>query len=139
MAAGDMPIGLDGKMYYGDAGATPDTEATEVDDVNIKLSARLAEAIRRGKKFVTKKPSVLEAQLTFKIFVVEGDAFRVALRSAYMNKTRLAIYPTEEESGEGPNCDWYVTEFSEAQPNPDFLAHTVTCELTEELRDFSWA
>ena len=102
------------------------------------MSARTAEAVRRGKKFVTKKPTVLEAQLTFKLYNVEGDTFRAQIIAAWLNKTRLALYPKESSGGEGPDADWYITDVSEAQSNTEFEAHQVTAELTEELRDFVW-
>ena len=138
MAAGDMFIGLDGEFLQGTAGSTPSTEAENVDDVAVKLSSRTAEAVRRGKKFVTKKPTVLEAQLTFKIYVVEGDTFLDDIMSAWINKTRLALYGKQSTSGKGANGDWYITDVSDQQNNGEFISHTVTAELTEELRDFAW-
>ena len=56
MAAGDYRIGLDGKFFYGPSGSQASTEANNVRNVNLNLSARTAEAVRRGKKWVAKNP-----------------------------------------------------------------------------------
>jgi len=95
MAAGDYRIGLDGKFFHGPAGATATTEADNVRNVNLNLSKRTAEALRRGKQWVAKKPIATEATLEFEIFDIEGDAFLAAIRDAFMNDTRIALYPTD--------------------------------------------
>ena len=82
MAAGDYRIGLDGKFYHGPSGAQASTEADNVRNVNLNLSKRTAEAVRRGKKWVAKKPVVTEATLEFEIYDIEGDAFLGAVKSA---------------------------------------------------------
>jgi hypothetical protein len=138
MAAGDRRIGLDGVFYYGDAGSQADTEASNVDNVRVQLSARTAEAVERGKSFVTKKPTVLEPTLTFDVADKEGDAFVAALESAAYDKTRLALYPTDASSGKGLDADYYITEFSRSETNTQFITYSVTAVPTDESRDPVW-
>jgi len=138
MAAGDYRIGLDGKFYYGTAGNQASTEANNVRNVNLNLSKRTAEAVRRGKKWVAKKPVVTEASLEFEIFDIEGDAFLSAIKNAFMNDTRIALYPTDAASGEGLDADYYITNFSRNEANEDFITYSVTAEPTDEERDPAW-
>ncbi|HID74468.1 MAG TPA: hypothetical protein EYP56_00550, partial [Planctomycetaceae bacterium] len=88
MAAGDYRIGLDGKFLYGAAGSTATTEADNVRNVNLNLSKRVAEALRRGKKWVAKKTIATEAAVEFEILDIEGDAFLAQIKNAFMNNTK---------------------------------------------------
>jgi len=139
MAAGDYRIGLDGKFFYGAAGTTATTEADNVRNVNLNLSKRTAEALRRGKKWVAKKPIATEASLEFEIFDIEADAFLSTIKDAFMNDTKVALYPTDAASGEGLDADYYVTNFSRNESNEDFITYSVTAEPTDEQRDPAWA
>lgn len=138
MAAGDYRMGLEGKFYYGTAGSQASTEADNVDDVTLNLSARSAEAVRRGKDWVAKKPTVLEASLDFKVWDIEADTFLSDIKTAFMNKGRIALYPTDAPSGEGLDADFYVTTFNRAEDNEGFITYAVTAEPTDEARDPSW-
>jgi len=138
MAAGDYRIGLDGKFYYGTAGSTASTEANNVDDVNLNLSARTAAAVRRGKAWVASKPIVKEATLDFKAWDIEADSFLTAVKNAYMNATRIALYPKDASSGDGLDADYYITGFNRAEGNEDFITYQVTAEPTDETRDPTW-
>jgi len=138
MAAGDYRIGLDGKFYYGNAGSQATTEATNVRNVNLNLSKRTAEALRRGKKWVAKKPVATEASLEFEIYDIEADAFLSTIKNAFMNDTKVALYPTDAASGEGLDADYYITNFSRNESNEDFITYSVTAEPTDETRDPTW-
>lgn len=139
MAAGDYRIGLDGVFLSGASGSTASTERDNVDDVNLSLSKRVAEAVRRGKTWVAIKPTVTEATLTFVVFDIDSDAFVAALRAAFMADTRIALYPKDASSGEGLDADWYITNFSRAEDNEDFIKYNVEARPTDEERDPSWA
>ena len=138
MAAGDYRIGLDGVFYHGAAGATAATEADNVRNVNLNLSKRTAEALRRGKKWVAKKPIATEASLEFEMFDIEGDTFLAAIRDAFMADTRIALFPTDAASGEGLDADYYITNFSRSESNEEFITYSVTAEPTDEARDPAW-
>jgi len=138
VAAGDYRIGLDGKFYYGNAGGQANTEADNVDDVTLNLSKRVAESLRRGKKWVAKKPIANEATIDFKVLDIEGDGFVAALESAYMNDTRIALYPTDGTGGKGLDADYYITQFNRQEDNEGIISYTVKAEPTDELRDPQW-
>jgi hypothetical protein len=138
MAAGDYRIGLEGVFFHGAGGTTAATEADNVRNVNLNLSKRTAEALRRGKKWVAKKPIATEASLEFEIFDIEGDAFLAAIRDAFMGDNRIALYPTDAASGEGLDADYYITNFSRSESNEEFITYSVTAEPTDEVRDPAW-
>jgi hypothetical protein len=138
MAAGDYRMGLNGLFYYGTAGSQAATEADNVDGVSLNLAARKAEAVRRGKDWVANKPTVLEATLEFKVFDIEADTFLSALKTAFMTKARIALYPTDGTSGEGLDADYYVSALVRSEGNEEFITYAVTAVPTDELRDPTW-
>ena len=138
MAAGDYRVGLDGKFYYGTAGSQANTEANNVDDVSLSLSARTAEAVRRGKTWVANKPTVLEATLEFKLYDIDSDAFLAAIKNAYTGRTRIALYPRDAAGGEGLDADYYITAFNRSEDNEEFITYNVTAVPTDEQRDPTW-
>jgi len=141
MAAGDLRIGLEGEFYYGPAGATPTTEADNVDSVSLSISKRTAERVKRHRRYVTKKVTVTEATLSFEIADEEGDDFLTAIKNAVMNDTRIALYALdvkEADGGEGLDADWYITEFGRDENNTEFVNYKVTAVLTDESRAPVW-
>ena len=138
MAAGDYRIGLNGKFHHGASGAQAATEANNVRNVNLNLSKRTAEAVRRGKKWVAKKPVITEGTVEFECYDIEADALVAALRAAFMADTRIALYPTDADTGEGLDADFYITKFSRNEANEDFITYSVTAEPTDEERDPNW-
>lgn len=138
MAAGDLRIGLEGEFLYGTAGATPTTEADNVDNVSLAISKRTAERIQRHKRYVAKKVTVTEATLSFEITDEDSDAFLAAIRAAAMADTRVAMFAKDVSGGEGLDADWYITEFSRDESNSEFIAYKVTAVVTDEDRDPTW-
>ena len=139
MAAGDYRVGLDGKFYYGSSGSQASTEADNVFNVNMGMTRRTAEAVRRGKTWVAKKPTIAEATVEFEMYDIDSDAFLTAIKDAFMNSTRIALYPTDASSGEGLDADFYITKFSRSEANEEFMTYSVTAEPTDEERDPAWS
>lgn len=139
MAAGDFTVGLDGLFYYGSAGSTAGTATANVNGVSLSLSHRTAEAVRRGKAYVLTKPTVKEATLTFKIWEIEADAFLTALESAFVNKTRIALYPKARAGGKGLDADYYITQFSRDEAEEEFESYSIEAKPTDETRNPTWA
>lgn len=138
MAAGDYRIGLDGKFLYGTAGSTATTEADNVQDVSLGVSARTAEAIRRGKTWVATKPTILEGTVEFGMLDIEGDSFLADIKSAFFGKTKIALYPKDAATGEGLDADYYIVDFKRDEANEEFISYNVTAKPTDETRDPSW-
>jgi len=135
MAAGDYVIPLDGKFYSGSEGSTASTERDNVDEVRLRMTARTAEAVRRGKTWVAKKPTVLEGTLEFKVFDLESDAFVAVLSAAFIAKSRVALKAESYSGNASLDADFYITGFSHDQNNAEIAVYNVTAEPTDELRD----
>jgi len=134
MATGDVRLGLSGQFCYGSEGSPATTVSENVDDVSLKLSKRAAEWVRRGRKWVGFKPTVKEVSVEFKVLDVEGDALLAALESAWINDTRIALYPKNASSGKGLDADFYVMDFNRDEDNEEVIQFSVVCRPTDELR-----
>jgi len=139
MAAGDYRVGIEGKFYYGTAGSQAGTEADNVDNCEVAMSTIMAEALRRGKTWKSKKPIAKEAAISWMMYDIESDAFLAAIRAAFMNQTRVALWPTDATSGEGLDADFYISEFRRSEDNEGFITYNVKAEPTDELRDPAWS
>jgi hypothetical protein len=137
MADGDMVIGLDGSFLYGTAGSSAATETDVVDNVQFNGSADVVERLKRGKTWKSKKVVSLDVSLTFDITSTHGDAFVTAVKTAYLAKGKLALWPKEAE-GEGLDADYYITGFNRSETNGDVNTYAVTAVITDEQRDPSW-
>jgi hypothetical protein len=138
MATGEYRIGLNGTFKHGASGTTAVTTSDAVDDVTLNISKRMAEAVRRGKTFVAKKPVITEASIDFKVWDIVGDALVAALETAFFADSRIALFPTSEQSGKGLDADYYITQFNRQEDNEDMVFYNVKAEPTDEERDPSW-
>jgi len=138
MAAGDYRMGLNGVFNYGTAGSQAATPADNVDGVNLSLNAETAEAKRRGKTWVASNVTYLSAELTWKMYDIEADAFLMAIKNAYTGKGKIALYPTDVAAGEGLDADWYITGFNRTEDNDGYIMYDVTAKPTDEQRDPTW-
>lgn len=139
MAAGDVQIGLDGKFYYGTAGSTASTEATNIEDVTVNLSTTEVDITRRGSTWEGSKVILLTGEITATLQKREGDAFMTSVETAYLNKTRIAIYAKSSSTGKGLNADCYVTQMNDGQPLKDKQTYDLTFKITDELRTPTFA
>ena len=138
MAAGDVELGLNGDFLYGSGGSPASTSTINVDDVSVKMTKRFAEWVRRTRKWVGKKPTTREASIEFKVLAVEGDAFLTAVESAWINDTRIALYPKSSSSGKGLDGDFYIGDFNRDEDNEEAIVYNVTAVPTDELREPEW-
>lgn len=132
-------VGLNGVFCYGAAGAQAANITSNVDDVTLNMSKRTAEAVRRGRIWVAKKPVVSEATLEFKVWDIVGDAFLAAIQAAFMNDSPIALWPRDDAAGQGLDADFYITNFSRSEDSEEFITYAVTAEPTDELRVPVWA
>lgn len=139
MAAGDIQIGLDGKLLQGAAGSTASTEAVNAEDVTLNLTTEEVDITRRGATWTATKPVLVSAELTFTLQKREGDAVASALRTAFLAKGRIALFAKDSDTGTGLDADFYVTGMSDNQPLKDKQTWAVTAKPTDEERDPAWA
>jgi hypothetical protein len=137
MENGDFVIGLDGDFLWGPAGSSPATESVLVDNVQLACSADVIDRLKRKKTWKSKKVVALDVSLTFDIASTKGDALIAALKTAYLGKSKIALWPKEAE-GEGLDADWYITGFNRSENNAEINTYSVTAGVSDEQRDPTW-
>lgn len=135
-------LGLDCKLYHGTAGSTASTEATNVKDVKLSLSAGSSDITTRSSNgWRVKAATLKEASLTFKVLYLSSDPFFTALKTAYLGNSALAI-KVGDDTGAGLDADWNVTQFDLDQTLEEGVWIDCTCEptiLSTGGRAPSWA
>ena len=135
-------LGLDCKLYHGTAGSTASTEATNVKDVKLSLSAGSADITTRSSNgWRVKAATLKEASLTFKVLYLSSDSFFTALKTAYLGNSALAIR-VGDDTAAGLDADWNVTQFDLDQSLEEGVWIDVTCQptiLSTGGRAPSWA
>lgn len=137
MASGDVKLAMDGEFKYGAHGSSPSTVGDNCDAVKLGLSKEWAEWIRRGRKYKGAKPTVRNVTLEWTMVKVEGDTFLTTIKNAWLNDSRVALWPTDD-TGEGMDGDFYVGDFNEDQDNQGAIIYNVSARLTDEGRQPSY-
>lgn len=138
MAAGDFHIGLKGQFYYGAAGAEATTLTNNVSEVKASGSVTMAKATPRGRTIEGSKPIKKVVKITCKTWDIETDAFFIALRSAWINHTKIAIFAKDRSGGEGFDGDFYVADFDEEQDDEGIIFRNVGFEPAIDGREPIW-
>lgn len=104
-------VGLECKLFYGPAGSTASTEATNVKDVRLNLEKGSADVTTRGANgWRMNRATLKDASLEFEVEYKKADAFFTSLQAAYLGKDGIALLPGDD-TGEGLDADWDVTAF----------------------------
>lgn len=123
-------LGLDCKLYHGTAGSTASTEAKNVKDVKLSLSAGSADITTRDSNgWRVKVATLKEASLTFKVLYLSSDPFFSALKAAYLGNGAIAI-KVGDDTGAGLDADWDVTQLDLDQSFEEGVWVDCTCEPT---------
>lgn len=137
---GVVRIGLEGKLYYGEANSQASIEITKCRDVTIEMEANMADISSRASLgWRSKKPTLRDLAIEFELIWSDGDAVAAALRAAFTAGTAIALYAKDYESGAGVDADFYVTRFSKSEPLEEGQSISVRCEFTDENRAFAWS
>lgn len=124
-------LGFEGKLYYGSAGGTADTELDNVTDVNITLEDDEADVSTRadaGEKATV--PTTRSREIEFTMIKKTTDANYIAMQNAYINRTPLAIKMLDYAGGPGWQTDMSIFSFSDAQPLNEAQTISVTMKRT---------
>ena len=143
MSTADILTGLDGKMYIsataGTAATSADTEAVNLKDVTVNMEQATADATRRASgKYRSKKPTLKEMKIEGTLVNVKGATDVPIFISAWNGGTPIAVLCLDEESGDGPDGDFYVTNASRSEPNEDCQTFSVTLEACDVHRAPTW-
>ena len=139
-----MIIGLDGKLHFGTAGATVTpidgtTEVKNARDVTIHLEWGETDATCRGSG--RKDEIEITSQnhhIEFDLVNNRADADVIALKNAHLNGTLIALLALDEETGEGPDGDYYITGFTRGEPMKEGQTFKVVAKPSSKNRVWTW-
>lgn len=123
-------LGLECKLYRGAAGATANTEMTNVTNVSLSLEKGEADITTRAADGWKMSAATLkEASIEFEMLYDPQDADFLAIQSAYFGNTALAFF-ISDGSGGGLDCDCVITNFSIDQSLEEAVKVSVTLKPT---------
>ncbi len=132
-------LGLEGKLYYGDSGATATNELSNAKDVTLNLESSEADVTTRGNNGWRATVAALkDASIEWSMIWDTSDAGFTAIKNAYLNGTAIALAILDAENGEGLDADFAITSFSREEPLEDAMSVSVTAKPTYSTRAPSW-
>jgi hypothetical protein len=133
-----IKLGLDAKLFRGDAGATGETEVENVKDVTISLESGEADVTtRKTKGWRASAATLKEASLEFNILYDTEDEDYTAFADAYFNNTPIALFVSDGD-GNGLDADFSITGFTINQPLEEAMNVDVTAKPTASTRAPLW-
>ncbi|MDY5837103.1 MAG: phage tail tube protein [Treponema sp.] len=131
-------LGLNCVLYRGEAGQTASTEMKNIKDVELNLTTGEADITTRAANGWRSYAATLkEASLTFQMNYESGDADLTAIRNAFMNHSAIAFL-VGDDSGNGLDADFVITEFNIPQPLEEAVTVSVTARPTFSTRAPAW-
>lgn len=127
-------LGLNAKLFRGEAGQTAATEVVNVKDVSLSLESGEADVTtRKTKGWRAYVATLKEASLEFEINYDTDDADFGVFQDAYLNNKAIALFITDG-AGNGLDADFVISNFSWDQPLEDALKVSVTAKPTCDKR-----
>jgi TP901-1 family phage major tail protein len=132
-------LGLEGKLYYGDAGSTASNELTNAKDVTLNLEAAEADITTRGNNGWRATVAALkDASVEWSMVWDSADAGFTAIKNAYLNGAAIALAILDAADGEGLDADFAITSFSREEPLEEAMTVSVTAKPTYSTRAPVW-
>jgi hypothetical protein len=132
-------LGLEGKLYYGDAGALASNELKNAKDVTLNLESSEADVTTRGNNGWRATVAALkDASVEFELVWDTGNAGFTAIKNAYLNGAAIALAILDDLDGEGLDADFSITSFSRGEPLEEAMTVSVTAKPTYSTRAPSW-
>ena len=131
-------LGLNAKLFRGEAGTQGADEVKNVKDLTLSLESGEADVTTRATEGWRASVATLkEASLEFGILYDTEDDDYNAFATAYFNNTPLALFVTDG-AGTGLDADWTISSFSIEQPLEEALSVSVTAKPTASTRAPKW-
>lgn len=131
-------LGLNAKLFRGEAGTQGADEVKNVKDLTLSLESGEADVTTRATEGWRASVATLkEASLEFGILYDTEDDDYNAFAEAYFNNTPLALFVTDG-AGTGLDADWTISSFSIEQPLEEALSVSVTAKPTASTRAPKW-
>jgi hypothetical protein len=109
-------MSLEAKLYYGTAGTTAATEATNIRDLTAPAAPGSTDISSRGSRIELVGPGMIAYSLTWESNWSDTDAFVQAIYTAAIAGTAVAIRTKDYSSGKGFNGDCIITKADHKQP-----------------------
>ena len=111
-------LGLDAKLFRGEAGTQAAIEVTNVKDVSLTLESGEADVTtRKAKGWKLSVATLKEASLEITILYDTEDEDFLAFKEAYFSNTPLSLFVTDgDTTAHGLDADFSVTGFTVDQP-----------------------
>lgn len=125
-----IKIGLEAKLFYGTAGETAETEATNVKDVSLSLEAGSADITTRAAAgWRVKKATLKEGSLEFGMNYDPEETLCSTVISNFLAGSAMAFF-VSDGNGTGLDADFSLTNCSIEQPLEEAITVSVTAEPT---------
>ena len=137
-----MKMGFNAKLFRGVAGTTAATEVKNISDCSVNIEAGESEASVRGSSWKSYVYGLKDAGIEFKLMANDAagsDENIAAFRDAFLNSTPIAVLALDKASGQGPDADWIVSNFSRDENLEDAIAYNVNLKPTTDLRNPTWS
>lgn len=135
-----IKLGMEAKLYYGEAGATATSELTNVKDVTLTLESGEADVTTRGNSGWRATVGTLKTgSVEFEMVWDSADAGFAAIKNAYFNNTPIALAILDGAEGEGLDADFSITSFSRKEALEEAITVSVTAKPTYSTRAPAWA
>lgn len=135
-----IKLGMEAKLYYGEAGATATSELTNVKDVTLTLESGEADVTTRGNSGWRATVGTLKTgSVEFEMVWDSADAGFAAIKNAYFNNTPIALAILDGAEGEGLDADFSITSFSRKEALEEVITVSVTAKPTYSTRAPAWA
>ncbi|MCG3128259.1 MAG: hypothetical protein CHACPFDD_03136 [Phycisphaerae bacterium] len=123
-------LGMDAKLYYGNAGSSATNEMTNVRDVTVSAEAGEADVTTRANSGWRATVATLrECSIEFEMVWDPADAGFAAVKTAYLNSELIAFKALDQAGGTGVDADFSITSFTQSQPLEEAITVSVTAKL----------
>jgi len=140
MATRIVRIGLDGKLFYGAAGAQGATEMDTVKNVELVLEKDMADGSRRKSKgWKSNRGTLKNMKIEFDVPNASDDPHKSTVLQASLNDDLVALWARDHATGEGPDADFEVASWGRSEQLPDTQMIHVVCEVSDEKRTPTWS
>jgi predicted secreted protein len=131
-------LGLDAKLFYGEAGTQGKTELTNVKDVTLSLTSGEADVTTRGAAGWRAYAATLkEGSLEWDMIWDTEDAGFKAIQKAFFDNEAVALF-VSDGAGNGLDADFVITAFSRSEPLEEAITVSVTARPTNVTRAPAW-
>ena len=132
-------LGMNAKLYYGEAGSSASNLVDNVRDVTLSLETGESDVTTRGNDgwratVATLKDGSVETEIVWDT----DDDFFDAVQTAYFSAGAIALQVLDGVSGTGLDADFSITNFTRTEPLEEAVTASVTFKPTYSTRAPTW-